>query len=179
MAPKPSRDGHGDYTRNIDTVERDAEAARLRARDHTFQEIADQLGFAGRNGARYAVERALASAIAEPAEELRRLELMKLDAMSRSAWEVLEAQHYLVSQGRVIHLGDGEPLGDDAPVLHAIDRLLKISERRCKLLGIDAPVRMEVTSIDALDQQIAALEAELAERAAVGEDASAEGASGS
>jgi hypothetical protein len=37
------------------------------------------------------------------------------------------------------HLG-GETLADDGPVLQAIDRLIRISERRAKLRGLDAPV---------------------------------------
>jgi hypothetical protein len=35
-------------------------------------------------------------------------------------------------------------LEDDAPVLAAVDRLLRIQERRAKLLGLDAPVRADV-----------------------------------
>ncbi|GAA2395473.1 hypothetical protein GCM10010404_61300 [Nonomuraea africana] len=64
-----------------------------------------------------------------------------------------------VSQGRVVRLGQpfidddgnaavddgrGEPLEDDAPVLAAIDRMLKIQERRAKLLGLDIPVKQLV-----------------------------------
>jgi hypothetical protein len=49
------------------------------------------------------------------------------------------------------------------PVLQAIDRLLKIQERRARLLGLDAPTqhRVNVLSEDAIDAEIARLEAEL------------------
>lgn len=169
-------DGHGRFIRTIDTAERDAECARLRARDHTYQQIADATGFTSASGARFAVERALARTITEPGEELRRIELMKLDALARAAWRVLEARHYLVSQGRLIRLEDGAPpLEDDGPVLASIDRLLKISERRSKLLGLDSPVRMEVLTIDAIDAQLAVLDAEIAGLTATNETPQIEG----
>jgi len=169
-------DGHGRFIRTIDTAERDAECARLRARDHTYQQIADATGFTSASGARFAVERALARTITEPGEELRRIELMKLDALARAAWRVLEARHYLVSQGRLIRLEDGAPpLEDDGPVLQAIDRLLKISERRSRLLGLDSPVRMEVLTIDAIDAQLAVLDAEIAGLTATNETPQIEG----
>jgi len=169
-------DGHGRFIRTIDTAERDAECARLRARDYTYQQIADATGFTSRTGARFAVERALARTITEPGEELRRIELMKLDALARAAWRVLEARHYLVSQGRLIRLEDGAPpLEDYGPVLQAIDRLLKISERRSRLLGLDSPVRMEVLTIDAIDAQLAVLDAEIAGLTATNETPQIEG----
>jgi hypothetical protein len=34
-------------------------------------------------------------------------------------------------------------LADDAPVLNAVDRLVKISESRRKLLGLDAPAKVQ------------------------------------
>jgi len=169
-------DGHGRFIRTIDTAERDAECAHLRARDYTYQQIADATGFTSASGARFAVERALARTITEPGEELRRIELMKLDALARAAWKVLEARHYLVSQGRLIRLEDGSPpLEDDGPVLASIDRLLRISERRSKLLGLDSPVRMEVLTIDAIDAQLAVLDAEIAGLTATDETPQIEG----
>lgn len=57
-----------------------------------------------------------------------------------------------------------EPLTDNKPVLDALIVLLKIAERRAKLLGYDAPVKkqVEVKASGNLDQQISALVAELA-----------------
>jgi hypothetical protein len=81
---------------------------------------------------------------------------------------VLERNHVTVSHGRIIRGENEEPLLDDGPVLTAIDRLLKIQERRAKLLGLDAPARHEVVTLDALDTEIARLSAELG-RTAPGE----------
>jgi hypothetical protein len=56
--------------------------------------------------------------------------------------------------------------------LHAIDRLLRISERRCRLLGLDAPVQLDggVLSIAEIDRQLAVLDAELTARDDLAED---------
>jgi hypothetical protein len=65
-----------------------------------------------------------------------------------------------------VHAGAGPPdkrcrVVDYGPVLAAIDRLVKIAERRAELRGLDSPQRTEIT-IDDLDRQIALLTAELA-----------------
>ena len=110
------------------------------------------------------------------------IETAKLDALEQAAWRVLKARHVTVSQGRivgrytgrflrdedgeVIRDGAGKPLleveeiEDDAPVLAAIDRLVKIAERRSRLKGYDAPTKVEVD--DARRAQIEAYAAELA-----------------
>jgi hypothetical protein len=98
--------------------------------------------------------------IREPAEELLRLELDRLDMMWRAAVEVLRRKHVTVSHGKVV-IVDGQPLPDDAPVLNAIDRLLSIQARRAKLLGLDAPKKIEVLSMDVIDAEILRLSAEL------------------
>jgi hypothetical protein len=143
--------------------------SRLRSEGRTLQQIASQLGFSDRSSARRAISRALAAAVREPAEELVILECLRLDALTRAAWEVLEAEHHVVSAGRLVHGPDGAPLRDDGPMLCAIDRLIRISERRCRLLGLDAPPRSRVQAIDepTVDRAIRELEAELADRSPV------------
>lgn len=143
-----ARDGNGRFERDVDTVARDAEACRLRAQNFTYQQIADQLGFASKGNAYGAVQRALRDTVQEPAEELRQLELIRLDELSQAARTVMEGTHYVVDRGQVVEW-NGAPLVDDGPVLAAIDRLLRVQERRARLLGLDSPQRV---SIDA--QQI-------------------------
>ena len=86
---------------------------------------------------------ALKAIVEEPAAEVRQLELDRLDAMYDAAIKVLEAEHVTVSQGKVVML-DGEPLKDDAPVLRAIETLLKIQQRRAALLGLDAKTQHDM-----------------------------------
>lgn len=75
-------------------------------------------------------------------EDLVKRSVARLDKLYREAWTVVETEHIAVSHGRVVYGPDGEPLKDHAPVLQAIDRLLRIEERLAKLLGLDAIDRM-------------------------------------
>jgi len=151
----------GRFTAGLDTAQRDAEACRLRVRGLSYGEIATQLGYANDTAASLAIRRQLAATVTEAANELRQFEVERLNIYERAALGVLERKHVTVSQGRIIMMGD-TPLLDDAPVLAAIDRLLKIQERRAKLLGLDAPTRVQVVTVDLVDAEIARLTAELA-----------------
>jgi uncharacterized small protein (DUF1192 family) len=154
------RSGRGRFVKSLETAKRDAEAAQLRAEGKTYDQIAEALDFSDRSLARRAVERALAATVREPADELRQLELIRLDALWVEAVKVMTSEHITVNNGRVIEI-DGVPLKDDGPTLSAIDRLLKIMERRAKLVGLDSATKVEVLSVDALDREIAKLTAEL------------------
>lgn len=172
-----SRGPRGRFVKTDETAQRSAEAARLRSRGYTYQRIADELDYADPTGARRAVERALAAVVTESADELRALQLAQLDDLTLQALGVLERQHITVSHGRIIRGDNDEPIEDDGPVLQAIDRLLRIQERRAKLLGLDAPSKVEVYPLDAIDAEIRRLSAELG-RGAADETAGAAGASG-
>lgn len=137
------RDRQGQYTRNPATTDTDAEAARLRSRGLSYRQIAEQLGMSV-SSAHDAVRRAMAAVIAEPASDAIAFELDRLDRMYQAALKVLESHHVTVSQGKVVEL-DGVPLEDDGPVLAAIDRMVKISESRRKLLGLDQPAKTQVS----------------------------------
>ncbi|MFD5814404.1 hypothetical protein [Streptomyces sp. NPDC127038] len=156
--PEPAHDRQGRFARTPDHARRDAAAADLRAKGRTYQQIADELGYSDRGEAHHAVRRAINDIAREPAEaaihfELERLdaELGRLEQLETAAREVLERHHVTVSAGGQIVHHQGEPLLDDAPVLQAIDRLLKIEdsrrrngESRRKLLGLDAPSRVSI-----------------------------------
>jgi hypothetical protein len=173
---KRGRNGGGEFTRTLAGAERDTEAARLQARGLPLRKIAEQLGYANESGASKAISRALAAVPVQGVDELRRIQCDQLDYLTAKALEVLEAVHYAHSQSGNLILGPGgEYLHDDAPVLNAIDRVLKIAERRAKLMGLDAPQRHEVTTLDYLDAQIRDAAAELA-RAQAAEAAQTQGA---
>jgi len=138
-----TRGGNGKFIRDIDTVKRDAYAAQLRSRGWTYQQIGDELG-TDKGTAFEAVKRAMAEVIAEPAADALQFELERLDLAHREAMAVLEREHVLVSNGKVVTVDD-VPLRDDGPVLAAIDRLVRISESRRKLLGLDQPTKTQVS----------------------------------
>jgi hypothetical protein len=127
---KPKRGGNHRRSTSPDMVDaalRQTEALRLRQSGMTFQEIADVLGYADPTGARGAVLAALQTTVVEPNNEMRSLELTRLDALLAALWPTALA-------------------GDQG----AIDRVLKIQERRAKMLGLDAPPKMPVGDIDEL-----------------------------
>lgn len=143
---------------------RDLEAARLRALRFSGEQIARQLGYETRAGALKAAKRGLAMITREPTEDAILLDLSELDEMAREAWKVLRSTHYVVDRGAVVTWND-QPLHDDGPVLAAIGKLLDVQERRAKLVGLDAPKRVEVTdAIPDLDAAIRDLANEFALR---------------
>lgn len=133
--------------RRVNAALRRAEAMRLRIRGVRFEDIATQLGYSSRARAAEDVLKGLADTVQEPADELRTLELERLEMLWRRAMAVMDRPHLVAQMGKVIKYR-GKPVIDDAPVLAAIDRLLRIQERRAKLLGLDAPVEVEVSDGD-------------------------------
>lgn len=106
----------------IEATERQRQAVELRKAGGSFEEIARQLGYKDPSGAYRAVRTALRKTIQQPADELRQLEVARLDALLVGLW----------SDARK---------GDVAK----IDRVLKIMQRRADLLGLDAPKRVDAT----------------------------------
>ncbi len=150
-----SRGGAGKFIRSQDTARSDARACELRSAGQTYQQIADELGYSDPSAAKKAVDRALASAVAEPAGRLRTLELARLDAALQVAFRVLHEEHVAASFGKlIIDPRTGKPVRDNGPNLQAIDRIVKIGERRAKLLGLDAAVKVEAVTVDAVEAEI-------------------------
>jgi hypothetical protein len=95
--------------------ERDRQAAALRIAGLTYQQIADRLGYAGASGAYKAAERALfGEQVSETVDNLRQLEGARLDDLLVGLWVAARAGN-----------------------VGAIDRVLKIMERRARLFGLD------------------------------------------
>ena len=116
-----------------------------------YDTIATRLGYASRGAAHTDISRALEANVAEmnrSAEVLRQEELQRLDRLQAGVWTAAAA-------------------GDT----RAVETALRIIDRRCKLLGLDAPVRHEVVTLDAVDNEIRRLNAELG-RSETGETAS-------
>lgn len=170
--------------RTEQSQERAARALELRRRHLSYDQIARELGYANRSCAYHAVARARKALMTEASEDIKRDELARLDDLARFAERFLRMKHLLVSQGRVMRDPDtDQPLIDITPNLAALDRLIKIQERRARALGTDAPLRAEVRSTSRLDAEIEQLLADLtgrqavpvAETAQIAEEAVAEG----
>lgn len=108
----------------VELAERRRKAVEMRKAGCSYDEIARALGFSNSGNAYHTVHKALKATYREPAEELRTLELERVDRLMRAIWP------------RAIK-------GD----VDAIDRVLKVMARRARLLGLDrnpAPVPPEV-----------------------------------
>lgn len=110
--------------RKLTTQEQRTQGLAMRLAGYTFTQIGDNLGITD-SAAHKLIMKALdetAVSNADQATALRQLEIERLD---RAGVAIEKA----VRDG---HLG-------------AIDRWIRISERRSKLLGLDAPVRTELS----------------------------------
>jgi len=150
--------------RYVQAIDKDLEALELRRQGFTYDQIAQSLGYTGKSGSYAAVQRALALSVRETADEVRQLEVERLEDLRRPALEALRRRHLVVSQGKVMYDPDtGEPLVDSMPALHAIDRLIKISERMAAFRGLDAPRRSvsEVLTLDVIQAEILRLRSQI------------------
>ncbi len=140
-----ARDGGGKFARTLEGAERDAEAARLKSQRWTFQQIADELGYASRSSAYAAVARALAAVPAADVAELRRVSVGEIDFLSATVLEILDHEHPHISQsGKLVYDEDGNRLLDDGPKIAAARELRMLNERRARIMGSDAPARSKV-----------------------------------
>lgn len=105
----------------IESKQKAAKALELRLEGKTFDQIAEEAGYNSRQAAYDAVRRSIEAITREPAQEVLKLDLERLDAM----WGL----HFLNAQA-----------GDT----NALTACLRIMERRAKLLGLDAPERHQV-----------------------------------
>jgi hypothetical protein len=129
----------------ISAAERQQKALEMKRTGATYQQIANALGYRNRSSSADAVTRALRATVSkETAHELRLIELARLDAM------------WLVLWPRVLS-------GD----LNAVDRCLRIMERRAAICGLNAPTRLRMPviteedfqkAIEEVERQAAALE---------------------
>lgn len=113
------------------TADRRRRVVELRAARMTWQQIADSVGYRSKSAAFGAFQVALKEQPAEAVHELRLLELESLDRAERALWP------------------DIRPVAQDDHAGarrrdFAIDRLLRIKERRAALLGLDAPARTDL-----------------------------------
>lgn len=147
---------------------RDAECARLKAQGWTLERIAEHLSLDkpkpenGPSRVAAAIKRALGEMVRFANDETREMEARSLDELEWEAWRTLQTRHVVISQGRVVRDDEtGDAVDDDRFILEVLDRIVKIKERRARLLGLDAPTRREVITMDSIEHEIAKLESEL------------------
>lgn len=137
-----------------------ARVLELRVRGWSFPRCADELGIT--QGYAYKLYKESMRQIVEPGvHEVRDLELTRLDGLVEECYNIINAEVFLVSGGKVVRDvitdDDGKVVLDDeqqpklvrlrdyAMKLAAMDRLIKLGERRSRLLGLDAPYKTALT----------------------------------
>lgn len=106
--------------RRLASMEKQRQALELRKLGVDFQTIADKVGWAAPSGAYKAVTQALKKILREPGDIVRKLELERLD------------QLYLLAISKARREND----------VGAIGVAIRIMERRARLLGLDAPMKV-------------------------------------
>ena len=109
-------------TFNPQLIDKERKALELRRAGMSYDEIAVAVGYKNNSGAWRAVQRAMKRTLRESgADEVRDQELDRLDRLQRAVWP------------RAIQ-------GD----LPAVGAVLRIMERRSKMLGLDAPITANI-----------------------------------
>jgi hypothetical protein len=130
-------------------AKRVADVAALRDSGRTYPQIAAELGTstttAWRDYEEYCNDlRHGDPRIQDAAKEALWGQLARIKAEREAVARVLTARHLTVSNGVAVRI-DGEPLEDDAPVLSAVDRLVKLDDQEAKLLGLYAKTEVDIS----------------------------------
>lgn len=114
---RSSKSNKPPHRKDAAAAARALQALQLRKEGCTYEQIAQQCGYRSRSGAYDAVQRELQRTMQEPADDVRQLEVMRLDDLYRAMIpKALKGDTW------------------------SVDRCLKIMERRAALLGLDVKV---------------------------------------
>lgn len=142
-------------------AERQVRAFELVRDGHSLRSAAAQMKLEGYTRVSHVtvknlVELEAAERVSPVAEQWRTVLLERLNDARLNVLRVLRRDHLTISDGQIVRL-DGEPIIDDAPVLQAVDRLVKIDTQIAKLVGAEAPVQSEIAATITRPPEILAL----------------------
>ena len=107
--------------RRLAARERQIRALELRREGKSFPQIARELGYRSVAGAYDSVMGALRETVREPAEQVRALELERIDLMFAAVWPTALEGHIAAQQ-----------------------QVLRLMDRRARYLGLDQPLKVDV-----------------------------------
>lgn len=149
---------------------RRAEVVRLKARGLPYSDIAKRLGISEEVARQdlSRARRARAAELRDSVDEFIAGEVEELERLQLVSWGIALGQHKKVhASGNVAKDEDGNPVLDYGVNLQAVNTLVRIQERKAKLLGYDAAMKIDlkaqVVTLDAIDAAIGELRRELAE----------------
>ena len=99
----------------------------MRMAGQPYNAIAKALGWRNRSSAYEAVMRVLARREQEPAERVRHMELQRLERLLQAYWP--------------------QAIRKRKPDINAAKMVLDILSRRARMLGLDAPVKLDITDL--------------------------------
>lgn len=107
------------------SADRRMNALEMRKSGSTYEKIGDALGISSQAAYQHVVKalQAIREKTNEAADEVRTLEITRIDTMIGVLWPRVLKGDYL-----------------------AMDRVIKLMERRSKMLGLDAPTKSDITS---------------------------------
>ncbi len=148
--------------------ERIVRAVELRKQGKSYPAIATELGCAISTAFQYVWTHfsELDQMATEQLEGVRKLELARLDKMLERLWVIIDAKPEVVvseEDGQLPSLMVADCNGD---AIKAIIAATKLMERRAKLLGLDAPAKVETKTTPAEPANDAELLAQLEEATA-------------
>lgn len=101
-------------------IDKETKVLELRRAGLTWQRIAEEVGYSDHSGAYAAYKRAMKRTLQQPADELRQQELDRIDRLQLAAWPKAMQGH-----------------------IQSIGIIVRLMERRARLLGLDMPIRIE------------------------------------
>jgi hypothetical protein len=125
--------------------ERERRAIELHLGGWTLERIADELGYANASGPQKAIARAMERHIAADVAEQRALDIARLEKMLEAVWPTVTASLVTEQEKAEDQVSAKVLLARVRHQHDAIDRAVKIIERRAKTIGYDAPTKAEVT----------------------------------
>ena len=105
-------------------VDKEQQVLMLRRQGHTWDAISQRVGYSSPSSSRDAFLRASNRLIRDDLDEVRQMEIDRLDIALSAIWNQIEEGN-----------------------LMAINTMLKIMERRSKMLALDAPRRLYVQEV--------------------------------
>ena len=120
--------------RAIEVAQHRGEALEYRKMGYSFDAIGQAMGVSTPR-AHQLVTEGLRTVLLEPAEEVLKLELVRLDDLLVGSWEAA---------------AKGDP--------QSLQNVMRILERRAKVLGIDAPIKQELSGTDGGPIKVTAIE---------------------
>lgn len=140
--------------RDLSTAEKQSQVIELVREGKTFRDIAAELEIS-KTYAHRLFHAGVDRIPAENVQAYRERQLADIELARAVVMGILGTDQFVVQNGRIVRpitggskedgYEFGDPLDDPAPILAAIDRLVKLGEREAAILGSDAEKKVNMT----------------------------------